>query len=330
VTAVFGFLATHLVLAQTGTSPTTQPSAAEQWLDEHPMAFGGVVTVIAVIVGLLFLYRSVVGNRRARAMAPTAEAHGLHYTAGDLTGSLQVAFPIFCVGDGRVIENVMSRTGKNGLDVRVFDYAYYDERRDENGRIHKSWQYFDCAMARHNGLWPVVRVSKERMLDKVAQTLGLPDIELESEEFNRLFCVQCEDRRFATALIDPQMMEFLLTTEGRLTFETKGRWLLVIAPRLDTPLEMVGLLGVADEFLDRIPNVVWEMYPEGPDTERGVAGERGADLEGRMLAPVDSVNAVLREDMAAADHDWRDPTPGVDYDLDGHPIANPPTENPWG
>jgi hypothetical protein len=332
LTNVAGLIAARAgtaLLAQIETTPTTEPSAVEQWLDENSMLFGGIVTLVAMAVGLLFLYGATVRNRRARAMAPTAEAHGLRYSAGDLYGSTQVAFPLFRAGDGRIVENVMSREGANGLEVRVFDYAYYDEHRDENGRLHKRWDLFNCAMARHNGVWPVVHISKERVLDKVAQSLGLPDIELESEEFNRLFRVQCADARFATALVDPRMMEFLLTTEGKLSFETKGRWLLVIAPRLDTPKEMVGLLGVADEFLRRIPNVVWELYPEGADTDRGVA-TTATTFDGALMQPIGSVHDVLREEMAASGTDWRDPTPGVDYDLDGNPVEDQPRENPWG
>jgi hypothetical protein len=315
-------------LAQIETTPTSAPSPIEQWLDENSVLFGAIVTAIAMVVGLLLLYGSLVHNRRTRAMLSTAEAHGLRYSAGDLYGSTQVAFPLFRAGNGRTVENVMARTGANGLDVRVFDYAYYEEYRDDNGRLRKRWDYFNCAMARHNGVWPVVHVSKERVLDKIAQGLGLPDIELESEEFNRLFRVQCEDARFATALLDPRMMEFLLTTAGRLSFETKGRWLLVIAPRLDTPKEMVGLLGVADEFLRRIPNVVWELYPEGADTERGVATATPG-FDGNLMQPIGPVQDALRDEMAADGTDWRDPTPGVDYDLDGKPITGPSRENPW-
>jgi hypothetical protein len=317
------------VLAQLETTPTTEPGAVEQWLDENSLLFGVIVTVVAMGLGLLFIYAAMARNRRARAMAPTAEAHGLTYSAGDLYGSTQVAFPLFRAGDGRRVENVMACIGANGLDVRVFDYAYYDEYRDDQGRMHKRWDYFNCAMARHNGLWPIVHISRERVLDKVAQSLGLPDIELESEEFNRLFRVQCEDARFATALVDPRMMEFLLTTEGRISFETKGRWLLVIAPRLDTPKEMVGLLGVADEFLRRIPNVVWELYPEGADTERGIAKSPDG-FDGTLMQPIASVHEAMRDELAASGRDWRDPTPGVDYDLDGNPVTEAPRENPWG
>jgi hypothetical protein len=309
-------------------SPTTEPAPLDVWIEEHSMLVGGIVAILAVAFGLAFLYAAQIRNRRARAMAPTAAAHGLRYSAGDLLGCTQIAFPLFTAGDGRSVENVMWRTGANGLDLRVFDFAYYDEYKDNNGQVRKVWQYFNCAMARHNGLWPVVHVSKERALDKIAIKLGLPDIELESEEFNRLFRVQCSDRRFATALLSPQMMELLLSTEGRITVETKGRWLLLIAPRLDTPAEMVGLLGVADEFLKRIPPVVWELYGEGADTDRGVAID-GAAPDALLLKPVESVAQVLREEDAERGGDWRDSTPGVDYDLDGN-VVEAPRENPWG
>jgi hypothetical protein len=318
-----------LVVAQITieSSPTTDPGPIGRWVEENSALAGAIVGTLAMALGVILLYAAQVRNRRARAMVPTAEAHGLRYSAGDLLGCTQVAFPLFLAGDGRTVENVMWRTGGNGLDLRVFDFAYYDLHRNDQGRELKVWQYFNCALARHNGLWPVVHVSRERVLDKLGQKLGLPDIELESEEFNRTFRVQCSDARFATALLSPQMMELLLTTQGQVTFETKGRWLLLITPRLDTPAEMVGLLGVADEFLRRIPPVVWELYGEGADTERGRATE-DAVVDAVLLQPIDSVARVLREEQDA-EGDWRDSTPGVDYDLDGNVIEKP-RENPWG
>src|SRR4051794_35670377 len=106
--------------------------------------------------------------------------------------------------------------------ARVFDFSYVDldgDRRIEHG--------FTCALAQHNGDWPPIRIAPEGLLFRAMQKLGLPDIDFESEEFNRAFTIQCPDRRFASALIDPQMMTFLLSTGGELVFETKGRFLLV-------------------------------------------------------------------------------------------------------
>lgn len=306
------------------TSPTTEPDALEVFLQDNGTAVGAVVMVLAVLVGLGLMWAAKVRNQRLAAMAPTAAAAGLRYSTGDVLACTQIAFPLFSVGDGRSVDHLMWREAANGLDVRVFDFSYYVEHKDKYDNVTKTWYRYNCAMARHNGLWPVVHIGKERVLDRVAQTLGLPDVELESEEFNRLFRVQCADRRFATALLDPQMMEFLLTTQGKLTFETKGRWLLVIAPRLDHPREMVGLLGVADEFLRRIPPVVWELYPEGADTQDGRVVE-GAAVDPLLAHPTDIIKTILREERP---DDWWDPTPGVEHDLDGNPVA-PREENPW-
>lgn len=308
-------------------TPTTQ-SPVDQWLDDNPMLVGSIAMVVAIGVGIAMMYAAHHRNRRARSMAPTAAAHGLQYSTGDMLGCTQVAFPLFVAGEGRTVENLMWRQGANGLDLRVLDYAYYDEYKDKNGHVHKRWSYFTCAMARHNGLWPTVRVTRERVADKLGQKLGLPDIELESEEFNRMFIVQCEDRAFATALLDAQMMELLISTKGRITFETKGRWLLVIAPRVDTAAEMVGLLGVADEFIERIPSVVWELYPEGADTQRGVF-DPDSGHDPIIMKPLDSVAQAMREEARESGVDWRDSTPGIEHDLDGN-VIEPPEEDPWG
>jgi len=310
-------------LAQT--SPTSTPDPLGEAVEENAMLLGFIIMVVLMAFGIASTWAYHHRGQRLRAMAPTAEKHGLRYSASDLFGCTNVAFPLFITGDGRKVEHVMWRTGANGLDVRVFDYSYYVERRDNNGNIRQSWSHFSCAMARHNGIWPTIHISKERLRDKVAAALGLPDVRLESEQFNRMFRVQCSDPKFATALLDPQMMEFLLTTEGRLTFETRGRWLLVIAPRLKMPMDMVGLLGVADQFLARIPRVVWALHPEGADTEGGSVPEGGQPLDDlSLIQPIDSVARALREQG----QDWRNPTPGQEFDLDGNPVE-PNDERPW-
>ncbi len=294
--------------------------ALESFLEDHGMLVGTVVMLVAVGVGLGMLYGAMVRNRRVRTMVPTAAAAGLQYSLEDRFGSTDIAFPLFRAGDGRRVENVMWREGSNGMPVRVMDYSYYDEYKDENGRIHKRWSHFSCAMARHNGLWPTIRVTRERALDKAVQKLGLPDIELESEEFNRTFVVLCEDRKFATDLLAPEMMELLLTTRGLVDLETKGRWMLLTASRLDKPSEMVGLLNLADQILTRIPPVIWDLYPEAPDSEHGLSTIEGLPDLG-LLDPVQSVADAMREEQRAA-------TPEIEFDLDGRPV-NPREERPW-
>lgn len=295
--------------------------ALDRFLEDHGLLVGTVVMLVLVAVGLGMIYGATVRNRRARAMAPTAAAAGLQYSPEDRWGTTRLAFPLFRAGEGRSIENVMWREASNGMPVRVMDYSYYDEYKDENGRIHKRWSRFSCAIARHNGLWPTIRVTHERALDKAVQKLGLPDIDLESEEFNRTFVVQCEDRKFATDLLAPEMMELLLATRGLVDLETKGRWMLLTTSRLDEPSEMVGLLNLADAILEKIPPVIWDLYPEAPDSEDGESTAEGL-IDPDLLDPIPAVAEAMLEAQ-------KDSEPEVEVDLDGRPVQ-PREERPWG
>src|SRR5687768_12975554 len=113
-------------------------------------------------------------------------------------------------------------------------------------------------MALVGSAWPDISIVREGVFEKVRSRVAGGDIDFESEEFNRLFAVRCHDRRFASALIDAQMLEFLLTTHGALSFEIKGRWLLVWRDQVDPKL-LPGLVGVAEKFVEHIPPVVWEL-----------------------------------------------------------------------
>jgi hypothetical protein len=303
-----------------------EPSALEDFVTDNATSVGLVALAIAIVFGIAWTWAAAHRHERLKAMAPTAAKHGLDYSPADRFGSTQIAFPLFRAGDGRRVEHVMWRDGANGLPVRVFEYSYYDEHRDNDGKLIQRWQHFTCAMARHNGLWPMIRIGRERALHKVAQRLGLPDIELESEEFNRAFVIQCADRRFATDLLDPQMMELLLTSQALVDFETKGRWLLLTTKRLH-PRDMPGLLGLADEFVQRIPPLIWELYPKAPDDADRIPEEGLGFATGAGVVAGDGI-FIPGQDLFAEEDDTRS-TPKVEYDLDGNPVRNA-DENPWG
>ena len=90
---------------------------------------------------------------------------------------------------------------------------------------------------------PQVVIERQAPLVVVAEHAGLDDIPFESEEFNRLFRVGSKDRRFATAFIDPRIMEWLLTTRGDFGAEVHLQAALVysqfIQPR-EVPLLLDG------------------------------------------------------------------------------------------
>jgi hypothetical protein len=187
-------------------------------------------------------------------------------------------------------------------------------------------------MALVGSSWPDIEIVPEGLMDKMASVIGGGDIDFESEEFNRLFAVRCADRRFASALVDPQMLDFLLSTRGELNFQLKGRWLLVWTDPIKAAL-MPGLLGFAEQFVARIPPVVWELYPSS-----------FVDEDGTPLAPGDGPLERMQTELAVSKlHEESDTfnviahspfeplerTDGVEYDLDGKPLPKV-NEDPWG
>ena len=57
---------------------------------------------------------------------------------------------------------------------------------------------------------PGLLIRREGMADLVKNTFGFDDIDFESAEFSRRFCVRSADRRFAYDVVHPAMMQFLL------------------------------------------------------------------------------------------------------------------------
>src|SRR5204863_2332222 len=104
-------------------------------------AVGVVVLVVASAAGIAYL---VYWQRKQRRLgfAMVARQQGLTYTQDDIYGLLGEPFALFEHGDGRGIENVIGGTW-HGVDVRVFDFWYYEESTDGQGHTSRTYYRFD-------------------------------------------------------------------------------------------------------------------------------------------------------------------------------------------
>jgi hypothetical protein len=285
------------------------------------------VVAVAVVLGVAVL-QWVLQQRRREDVASVAARHGLQYSHMDPFGCTRVAFPLFRKGDGRLAENVVWRDRADGLPIRAFDFSYYTESRDNAGNVVRSHKHFSCVMAQVDGAWPEVSITREGILEKALGLVGFGDIELESEEFNRLFALRSPDRRFAVTLVDARMIDFLLSTHAQLAFFVKGRWVLIVTdpvgPELVPPLIRVG-----ETFVEHIPRVVYELWPSPFRDEQGRPLPAGDEAYGLALAAAEEAEldpwSVLRASpFRALEHE-----DGPEYDLDGN-VVEPREEDPWG
>ena len=79
-------------------------------------------------------------------------------------------------------------------------------------------------------------ITREGLLSKIAQAFGYDDIDFESAEFSRTFCVRSKDKKFAYDVCNAQMMEYLLANRD-LSIEIEGP---ALALAFDTRLSARG------------------------------------------------------------------------------------------
>ena len=231
----------------------------------------GLVILALLLVGLGVWYSYYRKQQRRQGLAAFASQYGLVFSPDDPFGLIGYPFRLFSRGDGRGCENVVYGEWK-GIPIREADYWYYDETTDSQGRRSKSYHRFSVVIADVGIDTPPVSITKENLLSRIADHVGLHDIEFESEQFNRVFQVKAGDREFCFKLVDARMIHWLLATEGTFGFEVAGPWLLVHRNRL-RPTELIPLIGTAKAFGDHIPQLVRTEYPGSSDAR----AQKGAE-----------------------------------------------------
>jgi hypothetical protein len=222
-----------------------------------------VPALVLVLVGLIGIGGWVLARyfrqQRIKSLGLTARQLGLAFSREDTVGCLGFPFGLLSRGDGRGTENVMWGTWQ-GIPVTEFDYWFYEESTDSQGRTTRSYSRFSCAVTEIRAACSPLTLARENLLTRLADHVGLHDIEFESEAFNRAFNVKARERKFANDLVDARMMQWLLGVDDRFQFEVAGSWILVFTRRL-RPTELVPLLGTAQQFREHVPRVVFELYP---------------------------------------------------------------------
>jgi hypothetical protein len=218
----------------------------------------GILAVVAVAVAALAISLHLKAKRRA-AFQAFALQHGLEYAQGDPFGLLGWPFDLLRRGDGRGIDHVVWGNWRKTA-VQAFDYWYYTETTDSKGHRSRSYRRFSCVVIEVPAAFPHLTMAREGVFTRLADHLGMEDIEFESPEFNRRYNVKARDRKFAYVLIDGRMLEWLVGFDQGWAFEVMGNRVLAYGPRVK-PSGLLGLIGTAVMFRERIPSVAWSLYP---------------------------------------------------------------------
>lgn len=215
-----------------------------------------VVVLVALVIVALIVFGYLAERRRTEAMAAIAARLRLGFRAGkdrDLARQLEFLDKLD-QGSNRYVSNCLDGVYQ-GERVMVFDYHYETYSHSKGGR-HTHHHRFTVAMLVLPRTFPELLISPEGFLSKLAQAVGYEDIDFESAEFSRTFCVRSRDKKFAYDVCHALMMEFLLRHRD-LAIELDGNVLaLLFDPRLE-PLEIERRLHQLLELRRLLPEYLF-------------------------------------------------------------------------
>jgi hypothetical protein len=219
------------------------------------MAGGGLIVVIVMIGGGALLVTWLIEQGRRKRAQAIATAKGLRYLTGP-SRPPDLGFQQFSVGRAKKMRHIFWREGDEH-ESSVFEYQY-TTGSGKNSTTHR----ITCALFATGMAAPHLVLDRQGMLRRLLGTLGIRDIQLESPPFNDRWHVSCDDERFAITLLDPTMMNWLMSVggAGSIELEVIGDRGLAISKRLPID-EMPGLLDYTHEFARHIPRVVLDLYP---------------------------------------------------------------------
>ena len=212
------------------------------------------------LVALVGFLGYLAAKKRREELSALAAQRGWSYTARDDSWADRFDDAPFGLGHNRQASNILQGT-YDGRGFVAFDFVYHTTETtsgpNNTTTTHEQSHDFSIIALGTGVVFPHLRVSPEGMVKRFFGRLTNSDIELESEEFNRAFTVNCEDRKFATDVLHPRMMEYLLTLR-ELSWDLRNGSLVVAEPGRHSVAQLDQSLSAIDGILDRIPDFVWK------------------------------------------------------------------------
>lgn len=223
------------------------------------MLGSGFVIVVVLFVFLIIaiaVYGFVQAAKRRDAMMAYAASRGWRYEQAQPLLVDRFDGPPFGIGSDRRASNAVYGQ-HDGRDFVSFDYQY--ETTSGSGEDRRTTTHHFSVLGLSMGVsLPSLRVDPENFLERFVGRVTNSDIDLELEDFNRAFTVTCPDRKFASDVLHPQMMEFLLQhREVGWRFERDS--MLMVSGSQRTPEEIDATLALMDQIGDKIPDFVWRQ-----------------------------------------------------------------------
>jgi hypothetical protein len=205
----------------------------------------------AVVVGYLGY---LAAKKRREAMAAYAASRGWTYVQEDPGLVDRFSGAPFGLGHGRRAYNVLLGH-YDGRPIVAFDYLY--KTTSGTGKDRRTETHHYSVVSVNLGVTvPNLSVTPQGLISGFFGRITNRDIELESEDFNRAFVVTCENRKFASDVLHPRMME-LVQQWPDMGWRFDRDSAIAVRNGEHQPADIDQKLHRLDAILDGVPEFVW-------------------------------------------------------------------------
>jgi hypothetical protein len=225
------------------------------------MSFFVVVFLIIAATLAIAVYQWQRNQQRIDQLQQFCLAKGWQYAVSDDAYAVRWNCPPFFQGRNRRARDVITGVVGQGESARqfvAFDYSYVTDNNAGRNTSTETHRYAICAIELPTYM-PGLCLTPQTAVGRLGDVLTGKDIELESEDFNRRFSVQCLDAKFASDVLPPRTMEALLAHRP-LHFRIAGRDVMCWETGVTTPITLLERLAILQSFVDGIPAFVWHDY----------------------------------------------------------------------
>jgi hypothetical protein len=216
------------------------------------------VAVVATLGVGYFVIARYLHRKRVAELTSWAQANGWTYTenAGEMVDRF-VGAP-FGRGFGRAAKHLLT-TRMGGRPVVAFEYSYKERRG--SGKDQRTVTYtFEVVATTTPAPRPTLQVTAEHLGTRLLNAIGMDDLQLESEEFNRTFRISADDAKFAYDVLHPRTMEWMLSDSRarELPFRFERSDVLTWESGRLNPQRAAWAAGYLLDVVDRVPEFVWK------------------------------------------------------------------------
>lgn len=230
----------------------------------------GIIAVAGLVAVAYWAYGIAERSRHARRLQEFALTHSWTFSdTGGASVSGLTGFP-FGVGSERTVEDLVEGT-YSAVPCAAYTYRFVQRVGGERAAD----QVFSITQATLQVPFPRIDLVPEDIGTRILNSVGLADIDLESAEFNRRWRVLCADKRYAIDVVDPRMMQLLLSNriQGvavRIDGDRVFAWSAGVASVKDLSRRLDLVVGIAKA----IPTHVVRRYSEADAERRAIEDER--------------------------------------------------------